>query len=179
MPAYHSKTSDTLLSRCKMVGNTPLLPIKVRIWNTGVISSPARSGIKSRYTSLTCICLFFPCLAVWPQVPQVHGCWRVGSGPWQSGHGRYHWWGPWILQTKHLFPSIRHQERSRSSHHLWDTLCHFGPETVSLQGSSRLALLSPETLGRVLLRHFYHFRENSRRKKLSKSKTQRLLWAKI
>jgi len=29
MPAYHSKTSDTLLSRCKMVGNTPLLPIKL------------------------------------------------------------------------------------------------------------------------------------------------------
>ena len=147
MPAYHSKTSDTLLSRCKMVGNTPLLPIKVRIWNTCVISSPARSGIYlgSRYISLTCICLFFPCSAVWPQVPQVHGCWRVGSGPWQSRHGGYHWWGPRVLQTKHLFPSIRHQERSRPSHHLWDTLCHIGPKTVSLQGRLRRILLLPDT----------------------------------
>jgi len=29
MPAYHSKASESLLSRSKMVGNTPLLPIKL------------------------------------------------------------------------------------------------------------------------------------------------------
>ena len=41
MPAYHSKASETLISRSKMVGNTPLLPIKVSkpFWKQGNLPS--------------------------------------------------------------------------------------------------------------------------------------------
>ena len=42
MPAYHSKASETLISRSKMVGNTPLLPIKVSkpFWKPGTPFHP-------------------------------------------------------------------------------------------------------------------------------------------